>query len=509
MKHDIKFYWRLILRRLPVMLTIIIIFTALALVQAVRLPAVYETQARLLVESPQISDDLVDVTVTTSADEEITIIRERLLTRSNLLSIANEFDVFQTQSQLTPDDVVALMQEMTSIQSRGGRNQATIITVGFESRSGQIAADVVNEYVTRIIAANVELRTGRAEGTLDFFENEVERLSTELANRSAQISQFQAANADALPADQTFRLSRQAVLQERSASAQRELSTLIDQRARIIEIYESTGQIAAADNTLTDDQRQLRNLERELAQQLSVYSEGAPQIVTLRRRIDTLREQVTTTTPEDGPSSSGQAVLDLQLGQIDAQIASLESVIGEANAELTRLEGSIARTPINAITLQGLERDYENIRVQYDSAVARLAQASTGERIELTSRGQRITLIEAANVPSEPARPNRRLIAAAGAAAGIGLAVGLFILLEIINRTVRRPVEISRALGIEPLATIPYISTRAERFKRFGLRAATLLLVLVGLPAGLWAIDTYYIPLDQLATDVMSRLGLA
>jgi uncharacterized protein involved in exopolysaccharide biosynthesis len=115
--------------------------------------------------------------------------------------------------------VVEQMQEMTSIQSRGGRNQATVITVGFEARSGQIAADVVNEYVTRIIAANVELRTGRAEGTLDFFENEVERLSTELANRSAQISQFQAENADALPADQTFRLSRQAVLQERIASA--------------------------------------------------------------------------------------------------------------------------------------------------------------------------------------------------------------------------------------------------------------------------------------------------
>jgi hypothetical protein len=141
---------------------------------------------------------------------------------------------------------------------------------------------------------------------------------------------------------------------------------------------------------------------------------------------------------------------------------------------LERLEARSRARRINAITLQGLERDYENIRVQYDSAVARLAQASTGERIELTSRGQRITLIEAANVPSEPARPNRRLIAAAGAAAGIGLAVGLFILLEILNRTVRRPVEISRALGIEPLATIPYISTRAERFKRIGLRAATL-----------------------------------
>jgi uncharacterized protein involved in exopolysaccharide biosynthesis len=161
--------------------------------------------------------------------------------------------------------------------------------VSFEARNGEIAADVVNEYVTRIIAANVELRTGRAEGTLDFFEQEVQRLSGELDARSAQISQFQAENADALPADQSFRLSRQAVLQERLASAQRELSSLIDQRARIIEVYEATGQIASAEDILTDDQRQLRNLDRELAQLLSIYSEDAPQVVTLRRRIDTLR----------------------------------------------------------------------------------------------------------------------------------------------------------------------------------------------------------------------------
>jgi hypothetical protein len=45
----------------------------------------------------------VDVTVTTSADEEITIIRERLLTRANLLDIANEFDVFRELRQMTPD----------------------------------------------------------------------------------------------------------------------------------------------------------------------------------------------------------------------------------------------------------------------------------------------------------------------------------------------------------------------------------------------------------------------
>jgi hypothetical protein len=199
----------------------------------------------------------------------------------------------------------------------------------------------------------------------------------------------------------------------------------------------------------------------------------------------------------------------VQLGQIDAQIETLESVIGESREELDRLEDAIARTPLNAITLGSLQRDYENIRAQYDSAIARLAQASTGERIELTSRGQRITLIEAAVIPREPARPNRRLIAAAGAAAGVGLAGWVFFLLEVLNRTVRRPVEIRRALNIEPLATVPYISTRSERLSRFGLRFAVLLLVIAGIPAGLWAIDSFFMPLDEVISEVADRFGLA
>jgi cell division protein FtsL len=38
MKNDIRFYWRQVLRRLPLMLAIIILFTAMAVVQATRCP---------------------------------------------------------------------------------------------------------------------------------------------------------------------------------------------------------------------------------------------------------------------------------------------------------------------------------------------------------------------------------------------------------------------------------------------------------------------------------------
>jgi uncharacterized protein involved in exopolysaccharide biosynthesis len=480
-----------------------------------RAPATFETEARLLVEDPQIPGDLAASTVRTEANAAIEIIRQRLLTRANLLDIANEFGVFPNYSEMSPDDIVRLMEGATRIRSSGGGRggDPVVVTVSFEARTGQIAANVVNEYVTRIVNANVELRTGRAEETLEFFEQEVERLSTELDLQSARITEFQSENADALPEDQPFRLSRLSLLQERVASAERERATLEDQRTRIIEIFETTGNLAAAGAApLSPEQQELQRLEGELSDALLVYSEENPRVQLLQRRIEQVRgrmaESVGETDGTDaGSATSGATALDVQLAQIDSQIANLDTVIAEANEEITELESAIARTPQNAIVLRSLERDYENVRRQYDAAVARLAEASTGERIEVSARGQRISVIEAANVPREPKDSNLTRTVAMGVAAGLGLAGGLFALLEFLNRSVRRPAEITGSLGITPLATIPFFESPRRRMVRNTLWIASFVVILIGVPAALWALDTYFMPLDLLADRILTRIG--
>jgi polysaccharide chain length determinant protein (PEP-CTERM system associated) len=388
-----------------------------------------------------------------------------------------------------------------------------IVTVAFEARNGRIAADVVNEYVTRIVNANVELRTGRAEETLEFFEQEVQRLSTELDQQSARITEFQTENADALPEDQPFRMNRLSLLQERIANAERERSALVNQRARIVEIFETTGEIATSGAPVSPQQQELQSLERELSEALLVYSEANPRVQLLQRRIDQLRNQAeaaTVDTPGDGEAATqtGITELDVQMAQIDSRIATLDTIIAESREEVAALEEAIARTPTNAITLRSLERDYENVRRQYDSVVARLAEANTGERIEVTARGQRISVIEAANVPREPSSPNRPRIMAMGVAAGLGLAGGLFVLLELLNRSIRRPAEITGALGITPLATIPFFESPRRRLMRNAMRAASVIVILIGVPAALWAIDTYFMPLDMLAERILRRVGV-
>ena len=518
MMGTVKFYWKLLLWRLPAMALLFLLCTGLGLVLAVRLPTTWATTARLLVEPPQIDPSLAASTVQISATEEIEIIRQQLLTRANLIDIANDMDVFAEDARLDPDEIVEEMRDATRIAATGGQvargpAQPIIVDVGFEARTGRIAAAVVNEYVTRITAANVRNRTNAAEDTLEFFEQEVERLSAELDRRSSSISGFQSENAGALPDGQDYRLNRQSLLQERLAGIEREVSGLEDQRARLVEIYETTGSIGnARDNPRrSPEEARMLELEDEMSEALSVYSESNPRVVQLRSRLERAREAATAAAvPNAGDEIDPQnALFQLQLSEIDGRIEQLRTQTPGIDAELTALQEAIEETPLNAIALGGLQRDYENVRQQYDNAVARLSQASVGERIEVTARGQRIALIEAANVPTTPASPNRPLIAAGGVGAGLALAAGLFLLMELLNSAVRRPVDIQKHLGIVPLSTIPYIESRARRlWRRFG-QVAAMLIVLLGVPAALWAVDTYYLPLDLLAQRVLDTIGLA
>jgi len=514
MSLDLKFYWKLLLRRLPAMMVLFILCTAVGLALALRLPTTYETQARLLVQGAQIDPGLAQSTVNTAATEEIEILKQRLLTRASLIDIANDFDVFEDRTR-APDEVVEDMREATTIRSEGGvvdrrtGPQPALVTITFRARSGQIAADVVNEYVTRITNTSVQIRTDKAEGTLDFFEQEVDRLNTELDLRSARISQFQSENANALPDNQDYRLGRQSLLQERLASADRERDGLIEQRTRVVQVFEATGTIGGAggQTQLTPDQRQLQALEAELAGALTVYSDTNPKVTALKSQIAQLQARVGASagTEDENPNN---ALLNLTLAEIDSRIEGLNEEVGGIRTELAVLEDNISQTPLNAIALQGLERDYENIRIQYDRAVQQLSLARTGERIELTGQGQRISLIEAASVPNEPASPNRPLIAIGGAAMGLALAAGLFLLMEILNRSVRRPAEVIKGLGITPLATVPYIESRGRRIMRRSTRVLAMLIVLTGVPAALWAVDQYYLPLDLLAERIWNRLGI-
>ncbi|SFR19289.1 GumC family protein [Poseidonocella sedimentorum] len=513
---DLRFYFRLLVRRSPAMAALFLLASCIGLLVAVRQPTTYTTSATLLVEAQQIPDSMVRSTIDTNATEQLEVIQQRLMTRTNLLDVARAGNVFPNQSEMSPDEVVSQMQSRTFIRRSSGRDRATLMTLGFRGDSPRQVAAVVNQYVTIVLEANSSFRAERAENTLDFFEQEVSNFSAELNNRSEQIVSFKNQNADALPENLNFRLERQSFLQERLARAERDLDALTAQRANTIRLFENSGLVSANAAPDSPEEAQLRALRNDLRRALSIYSEQNPRVVLLRNQINALAAQIQAQdaeaeaeAPEDAPGESPPAPatpLDISLAEIDTRMDTLRAEITTINEELTELQGSIERTPAIRIALEAMERDQQNTRNLYNSAVQRLSEARMGERIELSARGERITVLEPAAVPTQPSGPNRLKIAGMGIFVGLSLAGGLFLLLEILNQSIRRPSEIESSLEITPLVTIPSFESASHRYwRRVALLGSTAVVVVL-VPVALWAIDTHYMPLDVLFAKLKNKL---
>lgn len=509
MNLDLSFYFAVFLRRIHYFILIFALVTAAALAAAFLLPAVYTARATLIVENPQIPGALLPPSVQAAALEKLQIAQKNLMRRVNLLDIAQKLKVFSDIDKLTPDQIVKRMQDNTRINNSAARGAATIMDIQFDGETGAKAAGVVNEYVTIILTDDAQTRKNNAVGSVEFFDAEKERLDGELSAQNAKILKFQEENKDALPTTLQYRLGQQQLLQNTLATTERDIATQKDQKQRMIQLFEATGQLTGTTVVQSPEAKQLDQLRQQMNGYLAVLSPTNPKVKQLQAQINQLEQVVNAQQLPPDAAGSAMSPLDIQVASIDAQVAALEEQRKQLVDQLAALKESIDRTPANQIAMDSMNRDLANIQGQYNSVVQKLAAASNNEQVETLSKGERITVVEAASAPDSPTKPDRLKIAAGGVGAGIGLGLGFIALLEFLNRSVRRPKDLVTTFGIAPMVTIPYMRTPSEMMKRRSGFVALLLLAVVGIPAAIYAVHVYVAPLDYIFGKVAEKLGLS
>ncbi len=519
---DPRFFLSIFLRRFPVfLLTAILIFSGFA-AAAVLLPPTYTSKAKILVESQQIPQNLVQSTVTSHATERLRVIEQRLMTRENLLEIASQFDVFRTRRDLSPTEIVEAMRAASvfGVDSLGGGKGgglAMSFAISFSAADSVTAARVAGEYVTRILESNLKLRTGRAADTFEFFEQETQRLGGELTAIESQLVEFKRANRDSLPETQSFRTNQLERIQQRIQLLDRETANLQERRKQLVEITEDPANLMKEDRPPTETEKAKMALERELEVRSALLSDEHPEIRALKTRIATLerlmdseRERVETELKDSTSRYVAKEIarvkqeieqIDIQLGQQADELAGLERQEKE-------LERSVAETPNTQMALNALQRNYANLQQQYDAARSKLAVSATSEQLELKQQAERFEVIEQATVPEAPDKPDRMMILVMGFGGGAGAGLAMIVLLEFLNKAIRRPGDIVSALEIQPLAVIPYIYTDVELRRRSRIKWTLIALAVGCAAAALVLAHLYYLPIDLLVRRLMEKTQL-
>ena len=521
---NIRYYFSVFRRRFLYFLIVATVVSAASVIAAMSLPPAYESRAVLVVESPQIPEELAASTVRAPAYQQLQLVQQHLLARENMLDVAYKLDVFPKIQEMNPDAIVAAMRARTTIKTDGRRRgEAPIMTIQFEAGKARIAAEVLNDYLVLIQERDAEFRRGRSGETLDFFVREVDRLSSALDEQGQRILEFKQNNSDALPESLEFRLSQQSVFQDRITQVDRDVADLESQRDRLKQLYELTGNVnTPQERRKTPEEQQLEQAQNELSDALSVYSATNPRVKVLQARVDRLEGVVeqaalaaTTAAEAQGATDSAAegeeelpAVLAVQLSEVDSRITALLQQKEQAEVRLEALSVTINRTPEVSITLEEMERVYGALQGQYAGAQDRLAKAQTGDQIETRARGQRLSVIEQPSVPSQPTKPNRTLIAGGGTSFGILAGLALIVLMELMNSAPRRPEDIVNKLGVTPLTTIPYVQTQGQQLRQSARRLLVALVIFLGVPLSIYMVHIHYLPLDLIADKIMNKIGV-
>lgn len=180
---------------------------------AVTVPPVYQSTGTILVESQQISPELVSANNNSFADERIEVIRQRVMTRENLLQIIDKYNLFADKGrQFSEADKIDQMRNAIVVTTLStfvkGRGETTVaFSVSFEHKRPEVAKEVANELVTLFLNENMKQRTERASETTEFLTQEADKLGSELATLENQLADFKQAHANALPENQSLRMS--------------------------------------------------------------------------------------------------------------------------------------------------------------------------------------------------------------------------------------------------------------------------------------------------------------
>src|SRR4029079_6734969 len=93
-------------------------------------------------------------------------------------------------------------------------------------------------------------------------------------------------------------------------------------------------------------------------------------------------------------------------------------------------ENRVEQTPSREQELMILVRDYQNMQKNYQALLDKRLSAHVAENLEKRQKGEQFRILDPANLPSKPEKPNRPLIILFGILGGCGLGVGLAFGLE-------------------------------------------------------------------------------
>jgi len=373
-----------------------------ALVLAFALPAVYRSEATILIEEQEVPTDLVRSTVTSYADQRIQTIKHQVMTRANLWKIVEQYGLYKSLRwrksteeilQRMVDDIGLDVISAEVVDRRTGQpTHATIaFTLSYDGETPELAQKVASELTSLFLNENLRSRQESAEETTAFLKQEAENLKTHIEESEKKISQFKQRANGALPELEQLNLQFINQNDQELIRVEQDIRSAEDRKiyleGQLATLKPNTPMVTASGERIPDADERLKILRTQYIEASARLSPGHPDMIKMKREIEALEK------------SSASAGTDDYVKQLSAErdkLAMLLKQDGEQHPDVIRarkviaaLEEKLKHAPPAKVeqTVKPENPAYITIQAQLESTTAELAALkSTESRLKAKGR---------------------------------------------------------------------------------------------------------------------------
>jgi polysaccharide biosynthesis transport protein len=490
MQFDWQVYWDVAVRRRWWALIPFFTVGIAAFGVALLWPAVYRSEALILVEQQKVPAKYVTPNVMSDLSSRLQSMTQQILSRTRLESLIKQFNLYSGQrAHSTMDTVVDRMRADIAIElaqtASGKEDQPTAFRIYYSAENPRIAQQVNSELTSLFIEKSLESRAQQSVSTTNFLQSQLEDARKDLAQQEEQLRQYKMRYLGELPQQEQSNLQILNSLQIQSQASTDALGRAEQQKIYLQSLrseYQVVAQSPAggiANPTITSStiaDATLRDLQKQLAELEAKYTPKHPDILRVKGQIaqwealkkrtegsstDTQDRHVDSqAVPVDQP---GFVEVDSRLKAVEAEIANDKQQGEKTRKQIEEVRARLGITPVREQQLAEVTRNYENSREHYQSLLQKELESELATNLEKRQEGEQFRILDPPSLPDKPYKPNRPMIILGGWLVGICVGVGAVGLREFTDVTLRSEEELRKQVRVPILARIPVLYSKREK----------------------------------------------
>ncbi|MFC1681342.1 GumC family protein [Pseudomonadota bacterium] len=257
-------------------------------------------------------------------------------------------------------------------------------------------------------------------------------------------------------------------------------------------------QIKVANSWLNDQIEELRKKVAEAEARLQAY-QTRESLVDTERLGELTSSRLTSLNAEVTAAQVKVYSLQNRYGEKHPAMVAARAELAEARQRMDNEKSEAVESQSKSFQLAKLERDVATYRQLYDQFLTRFKETDLAMRYDVND----IRVIDPAEPPAAPIRPNKKRVMTTWAIIGLVLGLMLAWLRDFLDNTFKSPHDVEQQLALPVLGVVPYLDNATKKRSKQGKDAPPERFYIHNLKSG-FAESVNHIRTSILYTDVDS-----